>query len=80
MYIALVNHPRAQEYGIDSIRTCNSGSAPIPVQTLHEFEKGQVQRFWKVLVCPRRLQSLIATLLWRAEARQCWNRYARYGL
>lgn len=39
MYIALVNHPNAQDYGIDSIKTCNSGSAPIPVQTLHEFEK-----------------------------------------
>lgn len=39
MYIALVNHPHAEAYGIDSIKTCNSGSAPIPVQTLHEFEK-----------------------------------------
>ena len=38
MYIALVNHPKAQEYGINSIKTCNSGSAPIPVQTLREFE------------------------------------------
>lgn len=39
MYIALVNHPGAEKYGIDSIRICNSGSAPMPVETMKEFER-----------------------------------------
>lgn len=39
MYIAIVNHPEAEKYGIDSIRLCNSGSAPMPVETMHEFER-----------------------------------------
>ena len=38
MYIALLNHPNAEAYGIDSINTCNSGSAPLPVQTMKEIE------------------------------------------
>ncbi|MFD2682753.1 long-chain-fatty-acid--CoA ligase [Bacillus seohaeanensis] len=39
MYVALTNHPKAEEYGINSIRTCNSGSAPMPVELLKEFER-----------------------------------------
>ncbi|WP_431027137.1 long-chain-fatty-acid--CoA ligase [Lysinibacillus sp. LZ02] len=38
MFIALVNHPNAESYGINSIRICNSGSAPMPVQMMNEFE------------------------------------------
>lgn len=38
MYVAMSNHPRAEEYGIDSIEICNSGSAPMPVELLKEFE------------------------------------------
>jgi long-chain acyl-CoA synthetase len=38
MYVAINSHPRAQEYGINSIRSCNSGSAPMPVELLREFE------------------------------------------
>ncbi|MDF0725426.1 long-chain fatty acid--CoA ligase [Cytobacillus sp. S13-E01] len=38
MYVAITNHPKAEEYGIDSIRVCNSGSAPMPVELLREFE------------------------------------------
>lgn len=38
MYVALTNHPKAQEYGIDSIRLCNSGSAPMPGELLRSFE------------------------------------------
>ncbi|RSK27368.1 long-chain fatty acid--CoA ligase [Bacillus sp. HMF5848] len=38
LYVALTNHPKAEEYGIDSIRICNSGSAPMPVELLNEFE------------------------------------------
>lgn len=39
MYVAITNHPNAQQYGIDSIRTCNSGSAPMPLELLREFER-----------------------------------------
>jgi long-chain acyl-CoA synthetase len=38
MYVAITNHPRAEEYGIDCIKTCNSGSAPMPVELLRSFE------------------------------------------
>ncbi|PWW32001.1 long-chain acyl-CoA synthetase [Cytobacillus oceanisediminis] len=39
MYVAITNHPRAEEYGINSIETCNSGSAPMPVELLRDFER-----------------------------------------
>lgn len=39
MYIAITNHPKAEQYGIDSIRICNSGSAPMPVELLRNFEE-----------------------------------------
>ena len=39
MYVALTNHPKAEEYGMDSIHLCNSGSAPMPVELLREFER-----------------------------------------
>lgn len=39
MFVAITNHPQAEEYGIDSIKICNSGSAPMPVELLNQFEK-----------------------------------------
>lgn len=39
MYVAITNHPKAEEYGIGSIEICNSGSAPMPVELLKEFER-----------------------------------------
>lgn len=39
MYVALTNHPKAEEYGMGSIRVCNSGSAPMPLELLREFER-----------------------------------------
>lgn len=39
MYVAITNHPKAEQYGIDSIRICNSGSAPMPGELLRSFEK-----------------------------------------
>ncbi|PWA11975.1 long-chain fatty acid--CoA ligase [Pueribacillus theae] len=39
MYIAITSHPEAEKYGINSIRTCNSGSAPMPVESMRAFEK-----------------------------------------
>lgn len=38
MYVAITNHPKAEEYGIDCIETCNSGSAPMPLELMREFE------------------------------------------
>lgn len=39
MYVAITNHPHAEDYHIESIRICNSGSAPMPVELLNEFER-----------------------------------------
>ncbi|UPM52710.1 long-chain-fatty-acid--CoA ligase [Gottfriedia acidiceleris] len=39
MYIALINHPESEQYGIDAIKLCNSGSAPMPVELMKQFEK-----------------------------------------
>jgi long-chain acyl-CoA synthetase len=39
MYVGITNHPEADKYGLDSIRICNSGSAPMPVELLREFER-----------------------------------------
>jgi long-chain acyl-CoA synthetase len=39
IYISLLNHPKAREYGIDKIRAFNSGSAPLPVEVIDQFER-----------------------------------------
>lgn len=39
MYIAINNYPNAQEYGINTIKGCISGSAPLPVEVAETFEK-----------------------------------------
>ena len=39
IYISLLNHPQAREYGIDKIRSFNSGSAPLPVEVIEQFER-----------------------------------------
>jgi len=39
IYISLLNHPQAKEYGIDKIRVFNSGSAPLPVEVIEQFER-----------------------------------------
>ena len=39
MYVAVNAHPKATEYGISSIKVCNSGAAPMPVEVMAEFEK-----------------------------------------
>lgn len=39
IYISLLNHPRVKEYGIDKIRIFNSGSAPLPVEVIDQFER-----------------------------------------
>jgi long-chain acyl-CoA synthetase len=39
IYISLLNHPKAKEYGIDRVRVFNSGSAPLPVEVIERFER-----------------------------------------
>ena len=39
IYISLLNHPKAREYGIDKVRVFNSGSAPLPVEVIAQFER-----------------------------------------
>jgi len=39
IYISLINHPRAQECGLDKVRAFNSGSAPLPVEVIDQFER-----------------------------------------
>ena len=39
IYISLLNHPRAKEYGIDKVRAFNSGSAPLPIEVIDQFER-----------------------------------------
>jgi long-chain acyl-CoA synthetase len=39
IYISLLNHPRAKEYGLDRVRVFNSGSAPLPVEVIEQFER-----------------------------------------
>ncbi|HLM54747.1 MAG TPA: long-chain fatty acid--CoA ligase, partial [Pyrinomonadaceae bacterium] len=39
IYISLLNHPKAREYGLDKIHNFNSGSAPLPVEVIEQFER-----------------------------------------
>lgn len=39
IYISLLNHPKAKECGLDRIHTFNSGSAPLPVEVIEQFER-----------------------------------------
>jgi long-chain acyl-CoA synthetase len=46
MYVAVHSHPTAEEFGVSSIRFCNSGGAAMPVEVMHQFE----QRFGATVV------------------------------
>jgi long-chain acyl-CoA synthetase len=39
IYVSLLNHPKAKEYGIDKVRGFNSGSAPLPIEVIDQFER-----------------------------------------
>lgn len=39
MYVAVNAHPRAEEYGVSSIKLCNSGGAAMPVELMRAFEQ-----------------------------------------
>jgi acyl-CoA synthetase (AMP-forming)/AMP-acid ligase II len=39
LFISLLNHPRARSAGLERVRRFNSGSAPLPVEVLEQFEQ-----------------------------------------
>ncbi|MFD1848782.1 long-chain-fatty-acid--CoA ligase [Oceanobacillus bengalensis] len=39
MYNAFVNHKNVEQYGINSLKFCSSGSAPLPIEVIRKFEK-----------------------------------------
>ena len=39
LFIALLNHPDAHRSGVDRIRRFNSGSAPLPLEVIEQFEQ-----------------------------------------
>ncbi len=39
MYIAILRHPKLAKYDLRSIKACVSGSAPLPNEVRHEFER-----------------------------------------
>ncbi|MGE7762442.1 long-chain-fatty-acid--CoA ligase [Peribacillus sp. NPDC097895] len=38
MYNAFVNHPEIETYGLDCLKSCSCGSAPLPVEVIKRFE------------------------------------------
>jgi len=39
IYVAMANHPEAENSNLDCIDICNSGAAPMPVEVMEHFEK-----------------------------------------
>ncbi len=39
IFVSLLSHPRAKEFGLDKVRTFNSGAAPCPVEVIEQFER-----------------------------------------
>ncbi len=39
LYVALINNPGLKKYDLSSIRVCNSGAAPLPVEVQARFEE-----------------------------------------
>jgi long-chain acyl-CoA synthetase len=39
IFVSLLAHPKVKEYGLDQIKTFNSGGAPCPVEVMEEFER-----------------------------------------
>ncbi len=39
IYISLLNHPQAKEFGLGKVRVFNSGSAPLPIEVIEQFEQ-----------------------------------------
>jgi long-chain acyl-CoA synthetase len=39
VFVSLLSHPRAAEYGLDRVRTFNTGGAPCPVEVIERWER-----------------------------------------
>jgi long-chain acyl-CoA synthetase len=39
LFISLLNHKEAKSYGLDRVRRFNSGSAPLPIEVIEQFEQ-----------------------------------------
>jgi len=39
VFVSLLGHPRAKEFGLERVRTFNSGGAPCPVEVIEQWEK-----------------------------------------
>jgi len=39
IYTAIANHPDVKRYGMDSVKVCLSGGAPLPLEVLEKFER-----------------------------------------
>lgn len=39
VFVSLLHHPGAKEYGLDRVRTFNSGGAPCPVEIIEQWER-----------------------------------------
>jgi len=38
MFVALLHHPKAKEFSLRSLKSCNSGGAPLPLEVQNAFE------------------------------------------
>jgi long-chain acyl-CoA synthetase len=39
VFVSLLNHPRVKEFGLEKVRTFNSGGAPCPIEVIERFER-----------------------------------------
>jgi long-chain acyl-CoA synthetase len=39
IFVSLLSHPRAKEFGLDKVRTFNTGAAPCPLEVIEQFER-----------------------------------------
>ncbi len=39
IFVSLLSHPRVKEFGLDKVRTFNSGAAPCPIEVIEQFER-----------------------------------------
>jgi long-chain acyl-CoA synthetase len=39
IFVSMLNHPRVKEFGLEKVRTFNSGAAPCPIGVIDQFER-----------------------------------------
>jgi long-chain acyl-CoA synthetase len=39
IFVSLLSHPRVKEFGLDKVRTFNTGAAPCPLEVIEQFER-----------------------------------------